>query len=212
MNNNLSFAYTQNIPPDIEEYEDMFLKNMPCKHVMRLSSEKAVARFKASIKIGYDRVVWGKRSGLSANEDWNRKVQLNDIQNIIYKKRIHPVRVVIDDMGVPWIDNLHNGIANILCNDGAKLRDIPHYIARHNDEYNIELIDPYNVIDLSRIDGLLEYTEARFSRVSQEVSSVEYSIEEFMEDNDIRKDELTIDDSYYAEYFALIHDFLAKRV
>lgn len=224
MRDALSFAYRQDIPAYLgesylDEYEDMPIRDMPCKHVMSLSSEKAMELFRASVAIGYDKVVWGKGSGICLDEDWNRKAQLHEIQRIIYKKRIHPVRVVVDndvdspwnDIRVVWIDNLHNAIAHILCNDCCRLRDIPHYIVTRNKAYGVEIIDPYHVVDLSRVSGLMDCAMVRLSRSGEDIARVGYTISDFMSDNRISRDVLTIADEYYPEYAATVREFIEEH-
>lgn len=107
------FIYTS----DYSKYKEILktpIIKCVCKHIMNLDGEKAQQVFIASNKIGYNKCVWGYGMKIYENEEENRLIQIHTINKMICKGFIKPFRVVIDEAGVPWIDNLHSALRDII--------------------------------------------------------------------------------------------------
>lgn len=197
----MDFQYTE----DISRYEPLFsqsLKSLRCKHVMMLTSDKAKELYDCSRQFGYPQVMWGYGSGLYKNESTNRLVQLHTIRRMIYKQVIRPFRLVIDEGGVLWVDNLHSCIRDILVfGDDVCLKDTAFYIIDLG--HSIPIIVNRNHCvhpNLTEISGAIVSAQKRNQRTNPKIRRVFYTIEEFMTDNQITLDAIGLDPSVYEAY------------
>lgn len=174
------------------------LSRLRCKHVMDVSSQKAEKLLDVSVAAGYENAMWGYGEALYKVPDYNRIVQIGRIQRFIYKGLIRPVRIVIDSKGCWWPDNLHTTIAHILCQgSGCKVIDIPFYIIDLSAKQDVVTIyDPYRLVDLNRADDVIHSALMRESQTNDQIRSVNYSIQEFMADNNICWEALTLEPVY----------------
>lgn len=197
----MDFHYTE----DASRYEPLFsqsLKTLRCKHVMMLTSDKAKELYECSRQFGYPQVMWGYDSGLYKNESVNRLVQLHTIRRMIYKQVVRPFRLVIDEGGALWVDNLHSCIRDIMVfGEDVCLRDTSFYL--------IDLGHPVPTIvnrnhcvypNLNEISGAIASAQKRNQRTNPKIRRVFYTIDEFMTDNQITSDEIGLDPSVYEAY------------
>lgn len=194
------FIYTS----DYSKYKEILrtpITKCICKHVMNLDGEKAQQVFTASNKVGYNKCLWGYGSKIYENEEENRLIQLNTITRMIYKGFIRPFRVVIDEAGVPWVDNLHSAIRDILIyGEGVTLGECRLYIVDAR-------TTPYTVVDINNtvnkdlydINGMLQTSEDRINRICSELRDINYTIEEFMDENNINIESMKIDKDWIVE-------------
>lgn len=178
------------------------ISNMPCKHVCRLESYKAQELLRVSEAIGYRKCIWGEGEGYDSNPELNRVVNLSRIQRFIYDKIIRPVRIVADSEGILWADNLHSAISHVISRgDGCILADIPHYIiAQDKDSGCTVVYDPYKQVDLNKLYGALTSADKRLSRVDDNVRRIRYTIGDFMKENELDRDHMTLSFEYYNDF------------
>lgn len=181
----LSFAYERCTSDLTREVGRHLVSELRSKHVMCLDSEKAERLYEYSNDAGYPEVMWGHGEGLCRDYRKNRDIQIGRIQRMIYKANVHPIRVVLDSHNIMWVDNLHSAIAHELCRYDCRLSNVPHYIVMPDDRYTWRVVDPYNLVDFSRMDGMLEACAKRLSRVTDDIRDVGYTIGEFIDDNGI---------------------------
>jgi len=157
-----------------------------CKHVLFLNSTKACKVYKESVKIGYDKVIWGFGSGIYKRPRDNFIVQKHHIERMIYKNRVIPLRIVIDSKcGAIWLDNLHTAIAYIkLYGEYVALKDIPIYIIDLRQDTPI-IVDINGTVRDSVTDIVRAIATAydRDSRVSKELVKINYKLRDFLNDN-----------------------------
>lgn len=182
-----------------ERYFSLKIKDCICKHVLSLNQPKAQKVYHASSGIGYEKVIWGYGSGLYKHPELNRTAQICQIQKMIYKGIYNPIRCVIDKNSVLWIDNLHGAISNILTKgDDVKLEDCQIYIVdMRNDIPKIVDVRSSVIFDKNAINGCLKNAQDRINRISLELYEINYTIGEFMKDNRISWDAMTLDKSRY---------------
>ena len=121
-----------------------------------------------------------------------------------------PLRLVIDQDGSLWADNLHGTIAQVICQGmSVTFKDLPVYIM---DMRTIvpKIIDGYHLIDLdtNKVTGLLSVSWKRCERSSKELKAVGYTIGEFMDENDLNQNELTLNDLSYLDKFVIKTDLI----
>lgn len=197
----MKFIYTN----DYSDYTYVLEKKIVdchCKHVMSLESVKAQEVYNESKNIGYNHVIWGYGSGLYKNIDSNRTVQLHTIGRMIYKGFNRQFRVVIDKYNTIWVDNLHSAIRDILIfGEDITFGETKCYIVDMRNEIPI-VVDVDNTVSNNIIDieGCIKASQERCERTSKKLQEINYTIREFMEDNDITKNTLNIDEKYFNEY------------
>lgn len=197
----MDFRYTENY----DDYRDVLCVRAVdciCKNVCNLESDKAKRVYELGRKVGYDQVIWGYRCGLWGRYDVNRIVQLGQIQRVISKGIKRPVRIIIGYQGTIWIDNLHTCIASILCyGENMKISDMPVYIVDMRDDVPI-IVDINRSVsfDYDKIAGVIQCSKDRLSRIHIDLYDVNYTICEFMTENKISRDRLTLDESFYEMY------------
>ena len=189
----ISFAYESGKTSFIHDIEHNLISEMRCKHVLSLDSEKAERLYGYSCDIGYPQAMWGYGESLDQDPARNRIVQLGRIQRYIYERFVHPVRIVVDEKGVLWIDNLHNAIAHELCRYDCRISNIPYYIVERDERYIWHITDPYGLVHLGKVAGILKSSANRLGRVDDAVRSVKYTIGEFIQDNRLYFEEVTLD-------------------
>lgn len=192
------------------EYLDKRVTDSLCKHVCRCDSEKAQEVIRLSLQLGYPQAWWGYGEGYHTNPELNKTVQLSRIQRFIYEPVIRPLRLVIDQNGNLWADNLHTAIAQVLCRGkGILMREMPVYLIDMRTS-TPKIVDGYHLIDLDRkkVTGLLAVSWKRCERSSKELADVNYTIGEFMVENDLNRDALTLPDTSFMENYICCSDRL----
>lgn len=209
----MEFLYTDNFDHYMS-YLSQPAEEGLCKHVLRNVNNKTRNLVTASEAIDYHHVWWGYGQNLHTDPERNRLINIGIIQKIIYDCHIHPVRLVIDREGWLWADNLHNTIANILCREsGVSFLSMPVYIVDMRGPIP-KIADKYHVVDLDRekLKGLLIVSQNRINRVSPQIRKVNYTIREFMNDNDINIGALTLSDFTYYEEFIRKGDKMIRHI
>lgn len=208
----MNFQYSNDFK-DYSEYLDRHVADCLCKHVCRCDSDKAKALVDASVQIGYYYVWWGYGEMLWTDPERNRMVQLSRVQRFIYDNLTRPIRIVIDKDGDMWLDNLHSTLAQVLCQGmDVMVRNLPVYIVDMRSEIP-KIIDGNCLVmfDYKKIQKLLIASKDRCRRVSSEVKTVGYTISDFIKDNDISLDALTITSSEIFNRFLSETDQLLRR-
>lgn len=199
----MKFEYYDYINMDeYRHYLNQKVTDSLCKHVCRNVNSKTEALVRASEMIGYYGVWWGYGQGLHKFQERNRLVNIGRIQSFIYDRMARPVRLVIDREGEIWVDNLHSAIAHVLCRGtNITLGLMPVYIVDMSDSVP-KIIDGNRVIEFDRdkIAGLLATSSNRCNRVSRDIKAVGYTIGEFMEDNEITRDAITLQVADYHNF------------
>lgn len=198
----MTFTYMTELTAHARPFLSTRLTDFPCKHVMDVSGKKAQALLDASLNLGYSECVWGFGEGVYNRPKENRIQQVSAIRRMVYKQFTRPFRLVIDSAGVPWPDNLHIIIRDILAfGEGATLIDVPFYV--------IDLTGPVPAAinwmgslsrDLDEIEGAIACAKKRDSRADDAVRAVGYTIGEFMADNGITKDALRLTEKDWHAY------------
>lgn len=195
------FLYTEDVSP----YEGFFssrILDLPCKHVLRLASEKANALYQASVAIGYPQTIWGYGSGIYLKPEENRWVQLHTIRRMIYKQFVNPFRLVIDTAGVCWPDNLHSAIRDVLVfGEHITLFDVWCYTVDLRGATPV-VVNRKDALrkDVSDIFGAIEAARKRDMRAGGAVRAVGYTIGEFIVENGITREALGLTEPYYTAY------------
>lgn len=174
-----------------------------CKHICRTKSDKAKDVARVSEQIGYTQAWWGRDEGYYTDPELNRIVQLSRIQTFIYDGFARPIRLVIDHNGNLWADNLHSTISQIICHGyDVTFSNMPVYIVDMRGGLPI-IVDGHYLVDLKlgKIKGLLSVSKYRCERSSPKLTAVNYTIGEFIAENDLLWDELTLDSESYKETF-----------
>lgn len=194
----MDFVFTESTK-GYEEVLNTRMKDTHCKHVMRLSSTKASQFYAESLRIGNEKVMWGYGSGLYRNEGANRIVQLHTIGRMIYKNFDRPFRVVIDETGTIWADNLHCCIRDIMKNgEDAVFGDARIYIVDMSKPIPVIVSINKTVSDsLNDIRGSIEVAKKRCSRVNDRIREINYTIEDFLHDNNIHRGTLYADGTIF---------------
>lgn len=197
----MDFTYTNNPEP----YRYLFslpLKDFRCKHVLSRNSRKADQLYALSAKYGYPQCMWGYGSGIYVDHEANRTIQIHTIRRMIYKGFTRPFRVVLDSAGVPWIDNLHSAIRDILVfGEGCTLWDTRFYLIDLSGMIP-GIVDVRGSVsgDMADIKGALESAFKRDMRTNDEIRKVFYTIGEFMADNEITRDAIHLKQEHYEAY------------
>ncbi len=186
------------------DYLDVKVTDCLCKHICRLNSEKAVRLKDTRFALGDYNVFWGYGESLYKDPEKNRLIQLSRIQKFIFDHYVHTIRCIIDKDGDLHVDNLHSALAHVIA--GGKditLRDMPVFIL---DTRSSTIADEYHIVHISfnDINNILCDGNFTNSRMSSATKSVGYTIGEFMTDNDISRDALTL------EGCAHYHEFMQK--
>lgn len=190
---------------DYTEYNwllDMKIADTFCKHVLRLNSHKSNMYWDECKRVGVDVAMWGYGSGLWRNEEANRTFQLHRIGRMIYKNFDMPFRVVIDETGMPWVDNLHCSLRDIMkYGADVKFGDVRCYIVDMRYEMPV-VIDVNGSVSnsVSDIKGCLVKAEERCKRITQNMRDINYTIRDFIKDNNIARETLFIDGAVFKGY------------
>lgn len=189
----MDFIYTDN-QEDYTYVLETRISECRCKHVLSVENPKAVRVKELSEKIGYEAVQWGTHENLTEDMEVCRQVQLFRIQRMIYKDIKNAMRVVIGKKNDIWIDNLHTSIAAIITNGSdVKIKDIKCYIVDMGASIpvvcDINGSVRKNVMD---IQGAVRASEARLSRVSTELLELNYTIGDFIKENRLTREHMTI--------------------
>lgn len=209
----MDFYYTSDLSP----YRDLLsrkLTDLPCKHVMGLGSAKAKELYARSKELGYPQAMWGYGLGIHTEESENRIIQIQTIRRMIYKQIVRPFRVVIDSAGVPWVDNLHSCIRDILVTDSpdCTLGDTWFYLVDLS--FDTPVVGDYRGSlsnNLSDILDALGAAKRRDVRTSPKIRQVGYTIGEFMEDNRICREALGLPYDAYTSFIKASHEELRQR-
>lgn len=199
----MQFRYTDVSTKIYDAISEKRIIDCPSKHVLRLNSEKARELQKESQKQGYSRI-WGYNYGLYRDEEKNRNAQLYTIARMIYEEAKMPFRVVINQAGTPWIDNLHSAIRDVLVyGDSVKIKDVPHYIVDMSGDIPV-VCDVKNSINMEDIKGAVRCAMKCDRRINDNISSINYTIGEFITENEITREELGINSELFEEYKEVI--------
>lgn len=195
------FLYTD----DYTEYIKMLdvkITDCLCKQVMTLNTKKAQEVYMEAQKVGNQKVIWGYDQNLSAYPAKNREAQIMSIQRMVFDLFNRAIRVVIDKSGVLWIDNLHTAIKDVIVyGDDHKLIDSNVYIVDMRNDIP-KVVD----IDGSVSDSVFDITNAvacsvkRVKYITPELYKIKYTIGEFIADNKITRESLTLDEKKYKKY------------
>lgn len=195
------FLYTD----DYTEYIKMLdvkITDCLCKQVMTLNTKKAQEVYMEAQKVGNQKVIWGYDQNLSAYPAKNREAQIMSIQRMVFDLFNRAIRVVIDKTGVLWIDNLHTAIKDVIVyGDDHKLIDSNVYIVDMRNDIP-KVVD----IDGSVSDSVFDITNAvacsvkRVKYITPELYKIKYTIGEFIADNKITRESLTLDEKKYKKY------------
>lgn len=198
----MTFTYTTELAGHIRPFLSTRLADFPCKHVMDVSGKKAQALLDASLNLGYGQCAWGFGEGVYARPGENRIQQVAAIRRMVYKQFTRPLRLVIDSAGVPWPDNLHSAIRDILAfGEGATLGDVPFYAIDLTGQAPVA-VDWMGSLsrDVDEIKGAIESARKRDSRTDDAVRTVGYTIGEFMADNGITKGAIRLPEKAWHAY------------
>lgn len=209
----MEFEYHDSFDGCYMKYLGMRTGSCLCKHVCRVMDDRTRALLEASERIGYTHVTWGYGECLHTDTECNRLVQISRIQTFIYNGFVRPIRLVIDRDGDIWIDNLHSAITHMLCRGtDITLGSMPVYIIDMRHSVPV-IMDGYHLIEFDRvkIGRMLTVSRHRCERVSSEIKAIRYTMEDFMKDNDITRNALTISPGCYEDYIAVTDRVLAGR-
>lgn len=203
----MNFEYTSSVA-GYENYLTSRVCENFCKHVCRPYSLKAQRVVSISNSLGYTQVFWGYGEGYYSDIEKNRIIQISRIQRFIYDSNVRSIRVVIDKDGDMWFDNLHSTLAHVLCRGGIdnadkiKTYDLPVYIVDMRNNIP-KIVDMYRLVEFDRekISGMISVSEKRCGRVSAELKQVGYTIGEFITENGISWNSLTLDKEVYTKKF-----------
>lgn len=198
----MQFLYNDQFT-NYQEFLDRKVTNSLCKHVCRCDSDKAREVIRLSCQLGYHYAWWGYGEKYHQDPELNRMVQLSRIQRFIYEPVVRPLRLVIDQNGSLWADNLHMVIAQVICHGkGILMREMPVYIMDMRTSVP-NIVDGYRLVNLERekVTGLLAVSWKRCERSSKELAAVNYTIGEFMAENDLDWCYLTLDDRSLCDRF-----------
>lgn len=183
------FLYTENVV-EYKNYLSFYIKDCLCKHVLFTDSTKASRVLELSLKNNYPECKWGYWRGL--DDEQNRLVQISTIATMLHDGYTRPVRLVIDKSGVLWVDNLHSAILYMyVYGYNAMLNDIPNYIIDCRNDVPV-VVSTYrgSVRDsLYDIKGAIGVSVKRCLRAIPEIVSVHYTIDEFIQDNNLSLDD-----------------------
>lgn len=189
----MDFTYSENIIP-YEEILDLKVVDCLCKHVIRVETDKSYDLLDCSLKMGVPQIYWGYPDGIHTDAEMNRRIQIACIQHAIATKNIKPMRVVLGEQRIPWIDNLHTAIQNIfIYGEDIKIKDCLPYICDLS-------VTPFKVVsinnsvsgNLGMIKGSIQSAMKRLRRVHSDMYKINYTIKDFMEENEINLSSLTI--------------------
>ena len=124
----------------------------------------------------------------------NRQIQIGCIQHGISSKSIKPMRVVLAEGRRVWIDNLHTAIQNIIIyGDDVKIRDCMPYICDMTvTPFKIVSIEGSVAGNLGMAKGAIQAAVKRLNRVHSDMYEINYTIGDFMQENVINREALTI--------------------
>ena len=195
------FLYTD----DYTEYRKMLdvkITDCLCKQVLTLNTKKAQEVYMEAQRIGNQKVMWGYGQNLSNYPTKNREAQLMLIQKMIFDLFDRAIRVVIDKEGFLWIDNLHTAVKDVIVYGvDHKLIDSNVYIVDMRGDIP-KVVD----IDGSVSDSVFDITNAvacsakRIKYITPELHKINYTIGEFIKDNEISRENLTLDVKIYDKY------------
>ena len=195
------FLYTD----DYAEYRKMLdvkITDCLCKQVLTLNTKKAQEVYMEAQRIGNQKVMWGYEQNLSNYPAKNREVQLMSIQKMIFDLFDRAIRVVIDKEGFLWIDNLHTSVKDVIVYGvDHKLIDSNVYIVDMRGDIP-KVVD----IDGSVSDSVFDITNAvacsvkRIKYITPKLYKINYTIGEFIKDNGISRENLTLDVKIYDKY------------
>lgn len=195
---------------EYKHIQNMKIEDTLCKHVMGiinpngtidfLSSKERLV-YEASHKLGYDNTLWGYGDGTYKDYDINRAVQLHTILRMIYKGFNRCFRVVIDKEGIPWVDNLHSGIRDIIVyGNDIKIGDMPHYIVDMSKEIPIIISNGVTFDSIINIKGAIQVSRKRVQRINKEIKDVNYTIKEFIDLHNINRETIKVTDGIIKKY------------
>lgn len=192
----MEFIYSN----EYDAYQDILDKKVvDClsKHVMRMESDKAKQLYECSRKIGVPQIIWGYGDGLHKDIEMNRIIQIGCIQHLMGHKEVKPLRVVIDTNGIPWVDNLHTVVRTILLHgEDITIADCNPYIADMSKSMpKVVSVKGSMHSDVKVISGAIRAATRRMNRIHSDMYKINYTIKDFMEENEINKDALTISSS-----------------
>lgn len=189
----MDFTYSENY----KSYEDILDRKVIdclCKHVIKTDTDKSQRLAEVSRKIGVPHVYWGYPDGLHEHPEMNRQIQLGCIQHGITSKNIKPMRVVLTENRRVWIDNLHTAIQNIIIfgEDVTIGECIPYICDMTVTPFKIVNIEGSVAGNLGMAKGAIQAAVKRLNRVHPEMYEIGYTIRDFMEENNINREALTI--------------------
>ncbi len=181
--------YKINITNEEPSYlQNMPIKDMLCKHVLNIGSQRTADVIKFSNLCGYNYVIWGEHNGHPFDFEYHNNV----IKNMERDNYFHPIRIVVCNYDFSnekyvWADNLHS-VIRLMRHYGAhiKLKDVPHYIVDITDKQQVTLISSSNSIrnNISDVIGAINCAYKRRQRSNNEpLIRLQYSIRNFMTDN-----------------------------
>lgn len=110
-----------------------------------------------------------------------------------------PVRLVIGYSDKLWVDNLHTCLSYIVKHgEDILLSEMPVYIIDLREELHI-VVDIENsiIFDKSSIEGAIDCARKRISRVHIDLYDINYTIGDFIKDNRIFRNSMSLDDKYF---------------
>lgn len=185
----MNFKYETDISA-IAEILNESVMDSHCKHVMKIiSGQKSERVYNESVKIGYKQVLWGQSyADLRGNYPLNRHHQISTIRYMHHDRIVRPVRIVIDTEGVPWVDNLHSTILQmILYGTDIKLSDMYCYIIDMRNTECITVYDKESSLSdsVTEIKGAIERAHDRIRRINDNIRSINYTVGDFLKDNEL---------------------------
>ena len=172
----------------VDEFLNMKLINMYCKHVINNQKEKSNQLLVKSHEIGYEFCEWGSHNGHPSDLSYH----LDIIKNMERDNYNHSIRIVICKYSfcnepIIWVDNLHSSIRYIRkYGKETKLKDIPFYVV---DLTNLDspILKGYRNslrLEYSNILGAMSSAYFRYEMSnSKELIDVGYTIEDLLIDN-----------------------------
>ena len=169
--------------------QNMYVKNMLCKHVLNIGSQRTADVIKYSNLCNYKYAIWGENSGHPFDIEYHKNV----IKCMEKDNYFHPIRIIVcsydfsDNEKYVWADNLHSVIRWMRhCGINIKLKDISHYIIDITDKQQITLMSSTNSIrnNISDVIGAVNCAYKRKHRSNNEsLIALQYSIRNFLIDN-----------------------------
>lgn len=198
----MKFIVSDNVASDYRDVLRLALRDCNCRRVIKIESDKSKKLYDL-LKDRPTKVLWGYEDNLVYFNN-NRFLQfMVSIQNMLIFKDFKPFRIVIDKCGYVWIDNIQVATKDMLITDmGVTIGELSFYIVDLRGD--IPVIAGANGTisnDLQDIAKAIELSEKHFGdSMPMEAREVNYTLKEFLEENGVTKNMITVSPETVAEY------------